>query len=147
MAPVAGRLKLGGGPELADRKDGIPGYKERYGIVFGEFRQFASYPLRYKALEEKQIDILNGFSTDWQIAAAKHVALEDDKGLFPPYYLTAAARQAALSGNPAIAPTLDKVNALLDNATMQELNRQVEVDKKEPRAVAQAFLRAKGLIK
>ena len=30
---------------------------------------------------------------------------------------------------------------------MQELNRQVEVDKKEPRAVAAAFLKAKGVIR
>jgi len=29
---------------------------------------------------------------------------------------------------------------------MQELNRQVEFDKKEPRQVAEAFLKTKGLI-
>jgi osmoprotectant transport system substrate-binding protein len=31
--------------------------------------------------------------------------------------------------------------------TMQELNRQVEVDKKEPRQVAAQFLKAKGVIR
>jgi osmoprotectant transport system substrate-binding protein len=30
---------------------------------------------------------------------------------------------------------------------MQELNRQVEVDKKEPRAVAASFLKAKGVVR
>jgi osmoprotectant transport system substrate-binding protein len=30
---------------------------------------------------------------------------------------------------------------------MQELNRQVEVDKKEPRAVAAAFLKTNGVIR
>jgi len=30
---------------------------------------------------------------------------------------------------------------------MQELNRQVEVDKKEPRQVAAAFLKAKGIVR
>ena len=39
------------------------------------------------------------------------------------------------------------VDALIDNSTMQELNRQVEVDKKEPRQVAAAFLKAKGVIR
>ena len=60
--------------------------KEVYGIEFGEFRQFAALRLRYDALSQKQIDVANGFATDWQIAAEKFAALDDDKKLFPPYY-------------------------------------------------------------
>jgi osmoprotectant transport system substrate-binding protein len=42
---------------------------------------------------------------------------------------------------------LERVGALLDNATMQELNRQFEVEKKEPRQVAAQFLKAKGVLR
>jgi osmoprotectant transport system substrate-binding protein len=147
LAKVAGKLKLGAGPEFGDRRDGIKGMKEVYGIEFGEFRVFAALRLRYEALVQKQIDIANGFATDWQIAAEKFTALADDKGLFPPYFLAPVVRMDTVAGNEKAVEALLKVGTLIDNATMQELNRQVEVDKKEPRAVAAAFLKAKGVIR
>jgi osmoprotectant transport system substrate-binding protein len=147
LAKVAGKLKLGAGPEFADRRDGIKGMKEVYGIEFGEFRQFAALRLRYEALVQKQIDIANGFATDWQIAAEKFTALADDKGLFPPYFLAPVVRMDTVAGNEKAVEALLKVGTLIDNTTIQELNRQVEVDKKEPRAVAAAFLKAKGVIR
>ena len=147
VAKVAGKLKLGAGPEFTDRRDGIKGMKEVYGIEFGEFRQFAALRLRYEALVQKQIDIANGFATDWQIAAEKFAALKDDKSLFPPYFLAPVARMDTVAGNAKAVEALGRVDALIDNPTMQELNRQVEVDKKEPRAVAAAFLKVKGVLR
>lgn len=144
LATVAGKLRLGGGSEFFDRYDGVPGLKAVYGIEFGESRQFAALRLRYDALTAKQADVTNGFSTDWQIAAGKFAVLEDDKNLFPPYFLAPVARME-IAANPSIVEALGRVNALIDTAAMQELNRQVEVDKKEPRKVATEFLRAKGL--
>ena len=145
LAKVAPKLKLGAGPEFADRRDGVKGMKEVYGIEFGEFRQFAALRLRYEALSQKQIDVANGFATDWQIAAEKFAALDDDKKLFPPYYLTPVVR-LEIASNPKIVEILERVGAAIDNPTMQELNRQVEVEKKEPRQVAATFLKAKGLV-
>lgn len=144
LGKASSKLKLGAGTEFVDRRDGIKGLKEVYGAEFAEFRQFAALRLRYEALVQKQVDVANGFSTDWQIAAEKFVALDDDKSLFPPYYLAPVAR-LEIANNPKIVEILDKVNATLDNPVMQELNRQVEVDKKEPRQVAAAFLKSKGL--
>lgn len=146
LAKVSKTLKLGAGSEFFDRFDGLPGLKQVYGIEFGESRQFAALRLRYEALAQKQVDVANGFSTDWQIAAEKFAALEDDKNLFPPYFLAPVARMD-LAKDPKATEALAKVNQLIDNATMQELNRQVEVDKKEPRRVAAEFLKAKGLVK
>lgn len=144
VAKVAPKLRLGGGSEFFDRFDGVPGLKEVYGISFGESRQFAALRLRYDALAGDQADVTNGFTTDWQIAAGKFVVLDDDKHLFPPYFLAPVVR-LAIARNPRIVAALDRVNARLDTSVMQELNRQVEVDKKEPRKVAAAFLAAQGL--
>lgn len=146
LGKVAKKLSLGAGTEFVDRRDGIAGLKEVYGAEFGEFKQFAALRLRYEALSQKQVDVANGFSTDWQIAAEKFVALDDDKSLFPPYFLAPVVRQE-IAGNAKIVEALEKVGAVLDNPTMQELNRQVEVDKKEPRTVAASFLKAKGLVR
>lgn len=144
LGKASSKLSLGAGTEFVDRRDGIAGLKEVYGAQFKEFKQFAALRLRYEALQQKQIDIANGFSTDWQIAAEKFVALDDDKGLFPPYFLAPVVRPD-IARNEKVVATLEKVNALLDNPVMQELNRQVEVDKKEPRTVAANFLKAKGM--
>ncbi|MBX9876427.1 MAG: ABC transporter, partial [Beijerinckiaceae bacterium] len=145
LGKVAGKLRLGAGTEFVDRRDGIKGLEEVYGIKFAEFKQFAALRLRYEALNQKQIEVANGFSTDWQIAADKFVALDDDKALFPPYFLAPVVRPE-IAANAKIVAILEKIGAALDNPTMQELNRQVEVDKKEPRTVAAAFLKAKGLV-
>lgn len=145
LGKASAKLRLGAGTEFVDRRDGIKGLKEVYGAEFAEFKQFAALRLRYEALNQKQIEVANGFSTDWQIAADKFVALEDDKALFPPYFLAPVVRPE-IAANAKIVEILEKVGAALDNPTMQELNRQVEVDKKEPRTVAAAFLKAKGLV-
>jgi osmoprotectant transport system substrate-binding protein len=147
LAKVAKQLKIGAGPEFADRQDGLPGMKAKYGMEFGEFKQFGALALRYDALTSKQVDVVNGFATDWQIAAGKFVAVDDDKHLFPPYYLAPAVRMAALKANPKIEQVANQVSALLTNDVMRNLNQQVEVKKDEPRDVAKAFLKSKGVIK
>jgi osmoprotectant transport system substrate-binding protein len=144
LAKVAGKLTLGAGSEFFDRYDGVPGLKAVYGISFADARQFAALRLRYEALSQKQVDVANGFSTDWQIATEKFVALADDKHLFPPYSLAPVVRMELAQNKEAVA-ALERVNALLDNPTMQELNRQVEVDKKEPKRVVAEFLKTHGV--
>src|SRR6266567_8537604 len=67
LAKVAKDLKLGAGPEFRDRKDGLPGLKAKYGIEFKEDLQMA-IGLRYQALANKQIDVVNGYSTDGMIS-------------------------------------------------------------------------------
>lgn len=147
LGKVASTLVLGAGPEFSDRADGLPGLKATYGAVFKEFKQFAKLGLRYDALAAKQIEVANGFATDWQIADGKLVALDDDKQLFPPYYVAPVIRQDTLAANPKIAATLDALSPLLDNDTMRKLNARVEKDREEPKDVAMAFLKEKGVIK
>ncbi len=146
LAKVASGMAIGAGPEFADRRDGLIGLKETYDIKFGEYRRFPAMRLRYKALLNKEIDVVAGFTTDWQIAADKLAILKDDKSLFPPYSLAPVMRMDAAAKNPGAVEALDRVDALLDNSTIMELNRQVAVDNKEPRQVAVEFLRAKGIL-
>jgi osmoprotectant transport system substrate-binding protein len=147
LGKVADDLSLGAGPEFADRKDGIPGLKAVYGIRFKEFKQFAKLGLRYDALSGKQIDVANGFATDWQIAQQNLVTLEDDKNLFPPYFIAPVIRQDAVAKNPKVVEILNNVSALLDNNTMRRLNAKVEQGREEPRDVAHDFLKEKGVLK
>ena len=146
LAKVSKDLKLGAGPEFRDRKDGIPGLKAKYGMEFKEDLQLA-IGLRYQALKNDQIQVVNGYSTDGMIAAMKLKRLKDDKNLWPPYYLVPVVRKDALDANPRIAEVLNQVSAQLSEAAMAEMNYKVDGDKEEPKDVARAFLKAKGIVK
>lgn len=147
LAKISARLTIAAAPEFADRKDGLPGLKETYGIEFAEFRELGALALRYDALARGQVDVAKGFATDWQIAAGEFVALADDRNLFPPYTVAPVVRQDALEAHPRIGSVLDRTSALLDNAAMRELNRRIEAGKEKPRDVARGFLKSKGVIR
>ncbi len=144
LAKVSKDLKLGAGPEFRDRKDGLPGLREKYGMEFKEDMQIA-IGLRYQALKQDQIQVVNGYSTDGMIAAMKLKRLKDDKNLWPPYYIVPVVRKDALDANPKIAEILNRVSASLDDATMAEMNYKVDGEKMEPKDVARDFLKAKGI--
>jgi len=146
LAKVSNTLVFGGGAEFPDRADGLPGLKRVYNAEFKEFKQFAKLGLRYDALSQKDIDVANGAATDWQIGAQGLTALDDDKGLFPPYYVAPVVRQQVLDANPKLKDVLESLGSHLDNATMRVLNAKVETDHEEPKDVAEAFLKEKGLL-
>lgn len=145
LDPVSKDLTFGAEGTFGERKDGLPGLEKVYGIKFKEFVKFAKLGIRYSALTSKQIDVSFGFATDWQIEDNKLAVLEDDKGLFPPYYLVPVVRQDALKANPKIAEVLDKLAPLLTNEKMRAMNAAVERDRKEPAEVAAEFLKAEGI--
>ena len=146
LTKVAKELKIGAGPEFRDRKDGLPGLKAKYDMVFGEDLQMA-IGLRYQALKNDQIQVVNGYSTDGMISALKLKRLRDDKSLWPPYFVVPVIRKEVLDANPKIGEVLNKVSTLLDESTMAQMNLQVDGEKMEPKDVARDFLKAKGLVK
>jgi osmoprotectant transport system substrate-binding protein len=146
LAKAAKELKLGAGPEFRDRKDGLPGLRDKYGMEFKEDLQLA-IGLRYQALKNDQIQVVNGYSTDGMISAMKLKRLKDDKNLWPPYYIVPVVRKETLDANPKMADVLNRVSGLLDDATMAELNYKVDGEKMEPKDVAHDFLKAKGVVK
>jgi osmoprotectant transport system substrate-binding protein len=146
LAKVSKDLKLGAGPEFRDRKDGLPGLKAKYGMEFKEDLQLA-IGLRYQALKNDQIQVVNGYSTDGMIAAMKLKRLRDDKNLWPPYYVVPVVRKETLDSNPKIAEVLNHVSAMLDESAMAEMNYKVDGEKMEPKDVARDFLKAKGVVK
>ena len=102
--------------------------------------------LRYQALANKQIDVVNGYATDGMISSLKLKRLKDDKNLWPPYYLVPVVRKDALDANPKIAEVLNQVDAMIDETTMAEMNYKVDGEKQEPKDVARAFLKSKGVV-
>jgi osmoprotectant transport system substrate-binding protein len=147
MAAKASELILAGPPEFQEREDGLPGIKQAYGdFTLKEFKAIDP-GLRYKALVDGQTDVVVAFGTDGEISAFDLLVLKDDKGLFPPYQVAPVVRQQVLDANPTLAATLNALAPKLTDAVMQRLNYEVSGKQREPKDVAQEFLKAEGLIK
>lgn len=102
--------------------------------------------LKYDAIHQKKIDVMNIFTTDGQLAVSDVVVLEDDKGLYPSYMCGFVVRNEVLEEHPELQAIFDKAEHLITDGEMAEMNYQVETGGKEPEDVAAAFLREKGLI-
>jgi osmoprotectant transport system substrate-binding protein len=146
LARVSKQLVLGAGPEFRQRKDGIPGLKAKYGMEWKEDRSIA-IGLRYPALQNKQVDVIDGYATDGQISQYKLVKLQDDKQLWPPYFVAPVVRQDALREHPEVAAVLNQISEMLDDPTMSEMNWRVDGNKEEAKDVARDFLKKKGVVK
>jgi osmoprotectant transport system substrate-binding protein len=118
--------------------------------VYGDFEASVNGVapgIKYQSFLDGDANVVLAFSTDAEIALNDLVVLQDDKGLWPPYYVAPVVRQEALDANAAIADTL---NAFAPNLTTEEMTamnaRVVGYEKAEPAAVAKDFLVTKGLI-
>ncbi|MCY6484573.1 glycine/betaine ABC transporter substrate-binding protein [Clostridium aestuarii] len=140
LSSTADNIILGCPPEFQQRPDGIVGLKNIYGDF--NFKSVNSYDigLRYVALNNNEIDATVAFTTDGQIKAYDLVVLEDDKNLWPAYHIIPVIRQSALKQYPEIENLLNKLNSLLTDETMQELNWKVDGNKREYEDVAKEFL-------
>lgn len=89
---------------------------------------------------------MNIFTTDGQLSRSGLVTLEDDKQFFPTYYCATVVREDCLKKHPQLENILKKMDHILTNQEMSELNYQVEIAGKPEREVAREFLQKKGLL-
>jgi osmoprotectant transport system substrate-binding protein len=101
--------------------------------------------LTYRALAEKQIDLIAGNATDGLISRYALHQLEDDRRYFPPYDAVPVARRSTLKEFPAVREALERLGGILTVDEMRELNFAVDGEKRQPRDVARAFLARKGI--
>jgi osmoprotectant transport system substrate-binding protein len=130
--------------DFEEREDGLLGLQNTYNLkasVTG-----VAPGLKYQSFLDGDANVVLAFSTDAEIAINDLVVLQDDKALWPPYYVAPVVRMAALEAAPQIADALNPLAPVLTTEKMVELNRQVIQDQKEPADVAKAFLQAEGLI-
>jgi osmoprotectant transport system substrate-binding protein len=139
LAPVAGELTLGGPPEWKTRQTGVPGLEEKYGVVFGDFRELdAGGPLTLRALQNGQVDAGNIFSTSPNVASGELVALEDPESLFAAQNVVPLVRTEVLDDD--VESALNGVSEALTQDALLELVDRVVTDKEDPVDVAADFL-------
>ncbi len=146
LEPAASRLTAGFTAEFAARPDGYLGFRRTYGFRFGRVVDLDA-GLMYDALQDGAVDVIAAFATDGRIAAYDLVLLDDDRRYFPPYAAAPVVREETLRRYPELAPALSRLAGVLDNATMRQLNLEVDEHGLSPEEVARGFLEARGLVR
>ena len=145
LAKVSNNLIFGAEYDFFEREDGYKELQKVYNIDFKK-KIDMDIGLKYQAMKDKKIDVMVIFTTDGQLAVSDVIVLEDDKKMYPSYRAGTVVRSEILSEYPELKPVLEKLNNILDDKTMADLNYQVESEGKKPEDVAREYLQEKGLL-
>jgi osmoprotectant transport system substrate-binding protein len=141
------RFTLGARPEFEQRRQGLAGMREVYGLDNAEFEEI---PIgeQYRALDRNQIDAANVFTTDGQLASGSYKLLEDTKRVFGFQHVALVIDKDKLQelGGTKFMRIIDDLNGRLTTSAMIQMNRDVELDGQDPAVVAERFLRTAGLL-
>ena len=136
LADLAARssgLSIGGDYEFFARPEWVA-VRDRYRMTFREERSFDS-TLMYAAVSDGHVDVISAFSSDGRIAAFDLVVLDDPLSALPPYDAVILLSKSA-AGKPALIDALAPLIHHLDDATMREANRRVDLDHRPVAEVA-----------
>ncbi|MBD2181970.1 ABC transporter substrate-binding protein [Planktothrix sp. FACHB-1355] len=133
----------GFGYEFLEREDGFPGLAKTYNLQFAKSPRVMDLGLMYRALIQKQVDMVAGNSTDGQIARLDLVVLKDDKHYFPPYEAVPIVRSATLKKYPQLRQAIQQLDGLISADEMRKLNYLVEGELRDVKDVVREFLEIK----
>ncbi|HVZ47313.1 MAG TPA: glycine betaine ABC transporter substrate-binding protein, partial [Gemmatimonadaceae bacterium] len=145
LAREGGSLTAGFTNDFIGRADGLAGLSNAYGLRLRDVRPLAP-AVKYTALAERGVDVIDGYSTDGLLSKYDLVTLDDDRHFFPPYEAAAIVSPRIAGGRPDVIATLSLLSGRLDEARMRGYNRRIEVDREPIPQVAAAALRDLGLV-
>jgi osmoprotectant transport system substrate-binding protein len=145
VAPIAAKWRAGFGYEFMERPDGYRGWMAAYGLHFASEPRILDLGLLYRALADKQVDLVAGNSTDGVIASLHMVALEDDLHYFPPYEAVPLVRQDTLEKYPEVRGAIGALAGKISVDEMRQMNYEVDGQRRDPADVVREFRKAKGL--
>jgi osmoprotectant transport system substrate-binding protein len=145
IALLAPKWHVGVGYEFLERPDGFRGWSDRYHLHFAETPKVMDLGLIYRALVDRQVDIVAGNSTDGLIDSLGLRALQDDRHYFPPYDAVPIVRQSTLAQFPQLRAALGDLAGKLSAADMRRLNYAVDAQHQDATAVVRAFRASLGL--
>lgn len=144
LEPYAADLSLATDPEFASRPDGLPQIDKIYGFTFGRVRQMQP-TLMYEAIKNNQVDAIGAYTTDARVDLYDLAIVEDDQGALPPYDAIIIVRKE-FSENEDLMKIFQILDGRIDTATMRQLNKLYDIDKKEAADIARNYLAEQGLI-
>ncbi|MPY72050.1 MAG: ABC transporter permease subunit [Alphaproteobacteria bacterium] len=128
-------LRFGFSNEFMDRVDGWPALRRAYALSRDRARGL-DHDLAYRALAAGDIDVIDVYTTDAEIAYYDLVLLEDDRGHFPRYDAVMLYRADL---EPRAVAALKRLEGRIDAAAMAAMNAAVKLDGRPEEQVAAAF--------
>jgi len=144
-APYTPQWRAGFGYEFMERPDGYEGLARAYGLRFSAAPRILDLGLLYRALLDKQVDLVAGNSTDGLLSARDLTILEDDKHYFPPYEAVPIVREQTLRVHPEVGAAIQELAGKISSEEMSHMNFEVEGERRDAADVAREFLLSKGL--
>ncbi|TQV80397.1 glycine betaine ABC transporter substrate-binding protein [Denitrobaculum tricleocarpae] len=128
--------------------DGFQPMSQRYSYEFSETDvvPLGERAQLYDKLLDGQVDLIEVYTSDGQIADYGLVLLEDDLAFFPVYEAAVLASASSLAAHNGLGGALDALAGKIDIQLMRDLNRKVDIESRAPRAVARDALARLGLI-
>lgn len=136
-----GALTFGVDHEFYERPDGFNAMIEHYGMQIdpSQVRRM-DIGLTFESLKRGQIDVAMVYSTDGKLKQFDLQILEDDRNFFPIYNACFTVGAESLERLPELPRILRPVAEELDNASMQQLNYEVDALGKPALLVAREWL-------
>ena len=144
LARVSDQITAGFTLEFADREDGYKGLQQRYGLNLSV--KTLEPTLRYQALVQDNVQVIDAYSTDSELIEYDLVTLEDDLHVFPPYQAAPLMRHDFLAQYPEIEPILNQLAGKISSEEMSRMNYQVKVEGKSAAEVAHQYLISQNLV-
>ncbi|MGR0320438.1 ABC transporter substrate-binding protein [Agromyces sp. ZXT2-3] len=143
LADVDASITLGGNSELETRPYGPEGLKEVYGVdvAFTPIEDSGG-PLTLKALVDDQVQMVNIYSADPNIAANDLVTLEDPEGLFLASNVVPVVSEKVTD---EIAEIIDTVSAALTAEDLVALNSLSVNEQQSAEQIASDWLAEQSL--
>lgn len=132
--------RLGVGFEFLTRADGMTRLDSVYHLRWSDAPVTMDLGLLYRALALHKVDIVAANSTDGLLTDPGYQVLADDKKAFPPYNACFVVRGDLLKSRPDVETALTMLSNRLDDRTMRNLNREVDVSHKPVVQVVRDFL-------
>lgn len=146
LQKVKSAIRAGFTLEFNDRMDGYKGIQKKYGIKFDNVRTMEP-KIRYQAIEQGKIDLIDAYSTDAELKKYGMVVLKDDKNLFPPYQGAPLLKDETIKEHPEVVKALNQLVGKITDEEMQTMNYAVTYQNKSPESTARAYLKREKLIK
>ena len=132
--------------DFFEREDGFAGLKKVYPFNFKSNVEL-DINLKFQALENQTVDVINAFSTDSRIRQMNLRVLKDDKQFFPAYQAGIVIRNESLQKYPELKGLFKRLENTISDSTMLQLNYEVEIEKKSSNEVAANFLKQHKFLK
>ncbi len=144
LKKYASGFVLGGPPECPTRPTCLPGLEHVYGLHFLSFKSLdEAGPISVAALEQGEVQVVELFSSDGNVAQNRFVALTDNKHLQPADHVIPVIRKSV--DTPQVAAALNKLSAKLTTGQLSKLNIEVNDQNEPPATVAQQWVMSEGL--